>query len=303
MTRSIRKIAVIGQKEFADSLWSPVFLLLLLTFTLVIFFASYWQGMLGEHLGRITAGPSSVLMLGFKNLADIMAWFTPLIGIALSFNAVINEQRSGSLNVLLGHPVFRDNIILGKVFGALLTTAIVLFISTAVSAGTLLMFFGVTVTAAELVRIALYVIITFLYTSVFIGIGFISSIKLKDASDSLIYNIVIWLCLSIVFTVIVNAIYLLIEHTLVGNPDSWNVIGGISNISPMHHYAELITGRANLGWSGPGVESTIKGVIDTRFTIFQWLNEFWTNLVVLIATPIILFVISFISFLRRDITL
>lgn len=305
MNKNFRNVVTIAQKEFADSLWSPVFLSLLVTFTLVTFVFSYQQGLAQSLMaGRLgnPMGLTSTLMLGLRGLAGIMTWFAPLIGIALSFDAVIKEQKSGSLNVLLTHPVFRDTIILGKLLGSMLTLFLVLFVSAAISVGTLLFLLGGEVSTMELTRITLYLLFTFFYTLVFIGIGVILSIMVKDAADSLIYNVVIWLGLSIVFTVIVIAIFLLSGQTLAGNAEGWGIIAKISNISPMHHYAEVIAGKTNLGWGGPGIESNIKGILDTRFTLAQWFSEFWMNLTVLIVAPIVLLIIAFIAFLRKDIS-
>ncbi len=302
MNKNIRNVVTIAQKEFADSLWSPVFLALLVTFTLVTFVFSYQQGLAAERLSKMGGESTSVLMLGLKGISGIITWFAPLIGIALSFDAVIKEQKSGSLNVLLTHPVFRDTIIMGKLLGFMLTLFLVLSISAAVSVGTLLVLIGEVVSTMELTRIALYVLFTFLYVLVFLGIGVILSIVVKDAADSLVYNVTIWLCLSVVFTVIIIAFFLLSGQTLAGDIDSWGIIAKISNISPMHHYAEVITGKTNLGWGGPGIESDIKGILDTRFTLTQWFGEFWMNLTVLIVAPIILLIIAFIAFLRKDIS-
>ena len=301
MNKNIRNVITIAQKEFADSLWSPVFLALLVTFTLVTFVFSYQQGLAAERLSRMGGESTSVLMLGLKGISGIITWFAPLIGIALSFDAVIREQKSGSMNVLLTHPVFRDTIILGKLLGFMLTLFLVLSISAAVSVGTLLVLIGEVVSTMELTRIALYVLFTFLYVLVFLGIGIILSIVVKDAADSLVYNVVIWLGLSIVFTVIVIAFFLLTGQTL-ADGNGWGIIAKISNISPMHHYAEVITGKTNLGWGGPGIESNIKGILDTRFTLAQWFSEFWMNLTVLIVAPIVLLIIAFIAFLRKDIS-
>ncbi len=305
MNKNLRNVIIIAQKEFADHLWSPVLLALLITFTLVIFVFSYQQSLATERLsgmmGSSTSESTSAVMLGLKKLAGIITWFAPLIGIALSFDAVIKEQKSGSLNVLLTHPVFRDTIVLGKLLGSMLTLFLVLFVSTAVSIGTLLFLLGGAVSTMELIRIALYLLFTFFYTLVFMGIGVILSTTVDDAADSLIYNVIIWLGLSIVFTVIVIAIFLLSGQTLTDG-NGWGIIAKISNISPMHHYAEVITGKTNLGWGGPGIESDIKGILDIRFTLYQWFSEFWMNLTVLIVTPIILHIIAFIAFLRKDIS-
>lgn len=303
MNKNTRNIVTIAGKEFADSIGSPVFLALIITFTLITFIFSYQQGLAAEYMSQMgRESTSSVLMLGLKSISGIITWFAPLIGIALSFDAVIREQKSGSMNVLLTHPVFRDTIIMGKLLGFMLTLFLVLSISVAVSVGTLLVLIGEVVSTMELTRIALYVLFTFLYVLVFLGIGVILSIVVKDAADSLVYNVVIWLGLSIVFTVIIIAFFLLSGQTLAGNIDSWGIIAKISNISPMHHYAEIVAGKTNLGWGGPGIESNIKGILDTRFTLVQWFSEFWMNLTVLIVTPIILLIIAFIAFLRKDIS-
>lgn len=302
MNKNIRNVVIIAGKEFADSIGSPVFLALIATFTLITFVFSYQQGLATEYMSQMGRESTSVLMSGLKGISGIITWFAPLIGIALSFDAVIREQKSGSMNVLLTHPVFRDTVILGKLFGSMLILFIVLFVSTAVSVGTLLFLFGGATSTMELTRIALYVIFTFLYVLVFLGIGMILSIVIKDATDSLIYNITIWLGISIVFTVIVIAFFLLSGQTLAGNPEGWGIIAKISNVSPMHHFAEVVTGKTNLGWGGPGIESNIKGILDTRFTLAQWFSEFWMNLIVLIVTPIILLIIAFIAFLRKDIS-
>lgn len=301
MNKNIRNVITVAQKEFADSLWSPVFLALLVTFTLVTFVFSYQQGLAAERLSRMGGESTSVLMLGLKGISGIITWFAPLIGIALSFDAVIREQKSGSMNVLLTHPVFRDTIIMGKLLGFMLTLFLVLSISVAVSVGTLLVLIGEVVSTMELTRIALYILFTFLYALVFLGIGVILSIVVKDAADSLVYNVVIWLGLSIVFTVIVIAFFLLTGQTLTDG-NGWGIIAKISNISPMHHYAEVLTGKTNLAWGGPGIESNIKGILDTRFTLSQWFSEFWMNLTVLIVAPIVLLIIAFIAFLRKDIS-
>ncbi|MDW7727691.1 MAG: ABC transporter permease [Candidatus Methanoperedens sp.] len=302
MNKKTRNVVTIAEKEFADSVGSPVFLALIITFTLITFVFSYQQGLAAEYMSQMGKESTSVLMSGLKGISGIITWFAPLIGIALSFDAVIREQKSGSMNVLLTHPVFRDTVILGKLLGSMLILFIVLFVSTAVSVGTLLFLFGGVVSTMELTRIALYVMFTFLYVLVFLGIGIILSIVVKDATDSLIYNITIWLGISIVFTVIVIAFFFLSGQTLVGNPEGWGIIAKISNISPMHHFAEVTTGKTNLAWGGPGIESNIKGILDTRFTLTQWLNEFWMNLTVLIVTPIILLITAFIAFLRKDIS-
>ena len=301
MKKSINNLITIAQKEFADNIWSPAFLLLLITFTLIVFTFSYQNGLWVERVG---SQDGTTLLNGFANLARITGFFIPLIGIALGFDAVVKEIKSGSLNVLLTHPVFRDNIISGKILGSLLTLALVIVISTLISIGTLLLMSGGTLSGLELERIAIFSIITFFYSIIFLGIGVILSIVVKDAADSLVYNIVIWFVFCVAFGVIVIAIATIFTGQSFGvGTSSLELALNLANISPFSHYTEATVGRVDLSWGGiGGAVTSIKGIFDTRFTLFQWFSEFWMNLTVLIVTPIILLIIAFIAFLRKDIS-
>ena len=302
MKKSLNNSITIAQKEFADNIWSPVFLLLLMTFTLIVFTYSYQNGLKVERVGLQDG--TSLLLNGFAGLAKIMGFFAPLIGFALGFDAVVKEKKSGSLNVLLTHPVFRDNIISGKILGSFLTLALVIVISTLISIGTLLLIIGGTLNGFELGRIAVFSIITFFYSIIFMGIGVILSIVVNDAADSLVYNVVVWFVLCILFGAIVIAIATIITGQPFGiGTSSFELALNMANISPLHHYAEATVGRIDLSWGGIGfADASIKGIFDTRFTLSQWFGEFWMNLTVLIVTPIILLIIAFIAFLRKDIS-
>ncbi|MFZ3385516.1 MAG: ABC transporter permease, partial [Candidatus Methanoperedens sp.] len=295
MKKSINNLITIAQKEFADNIWSPVFLLLLITFTLIVFTFSYQGGLFVERVG---SQDGNALLNGFATvLARVTGFFAPLIGFALGFDAVVKEIKSGSLNVLLTHPVFRDNIISGKILGSLLTLALVIAISTLISIGTLLLMIGGTLSGLELERIVIFSILTFFYSAVFLGIGVILSIVVKDAADSLVYNVVIWLVFCVVFGAIIIAIATILTGQSFGpGTSSLELALNLANISPLHHYAEVTMGRVDFSWGGIGVaDASIKGIFDTRFTLSQWFGEFWMNLTVLIVTPIILLIIAFIA--------
>ncbi|MDJ1420936.1 MAG: ABC transporter permease [Candidatus Methanoperedens sp.] len=291
----------IAQKEFADNIQSPVFLVLIITFTLIVFSYSYLMGM---EAGQFIKG-STLLMAGFSGVVRLMGWFSPLIGIALGFDAIVKEQKSGSLNVLLTHPVFRDNIIIGKILGGMMTLALVLGISTVMSVSGLLFILGGTVSGIELSRLMLFIVITFFYSLIFLGISVIISIIVKESSDSLVYNVVIWLGLCAVFGAIAVAIAIIFTGQPITSisSTSFELALNLANISPLYHYTEATVGQGFVGWGGLGSEpAAIKGILDTRFTLTQWFSEFWMNLTVLIVAPIILLITAFIAFLRKDIS-
>ena len=135
MKQDVSNVFVIAQKEFADNLWSPRFISLVSIFTLIVFSFSY----------RAVINGRNIFELGFLDVAQIIAVFLPLLGIALGFDTIVKERKSASLNILLTHPVYRDNIITGKILGAMITLALVVSVAVASSVGTMLIISGVQV--------------------------------------------------------------------------------------------------------------------------------------------------------------
>src|SRR3990172_1787504 len=146
MKQNIENVFVIAQKELADNLWSPRFRVLLLMFTLIIF----------SFCVQSVKNGFNIFEQGFIDVAQIIALFLPLVGIALGFDIIVKERKSASLNVLLTHPVFRDNIIAGKIIGSLVTLALVVGIAVIASVGTVLAVTGVQVTLLELQRVLIF---------------------------------------------------------------------------------------------------------------------------------------------------
>ncbi|WP_305064044.1 ABC transporter permease [Methanococcoides sp.] len=287
-----RNVFVIAQKEVADHLQDTGFLVLLAIYTIIIFSATYMSGSLVHQESSVLLGSINVKMI---------ALFAPLIGIVLGFDAVVREQKSGSLNVLLTHPLFRDNIIAGKLLGSMLLLAAIIIFSVFVSIGTLLIFYGIEIEYTEIIRIFVFTILTFFYVSIFLGVAVLISTMVKDGTDSLTYNVVVWLFVGILFGATIKTAIAI----LTGDISNESVlITQLLNMAPIHHFAEAVVGRIDLGFGGfNSAGSAIGGIFDTEYTLTQCLIEFKTNIVVLIVTPAILFIIAFITFLRKDITL
>ena len=100
-------------------------------------------------------------------------------------------------------------------------------------------------------------------------------------------------------------------YSMQGPEDSDNfytVVHQITQLSPITHFQELLSGSS----PGSGVAvynvdsgstSTImRGIFDMDHTLGYWFQQYWMNLAVLIVSPVILLVVSFISFMRQDIT-
>ncbi|KPQ45125.1 MAG: putative ABC-2 type transport system permease protein [Candidatus Methanoperedens nitroreducens] len=187
------------------------------------------------------------------------------------------------------------------------TLALVVGIAVIASVGTMLFGTGVQVSLFQLERILIFAILTFLYISIFVGIGIFLSIVSKSASNSLIYGIAIWLNVVVAF----GAIIAVIASMITGQPfldfdnPTLELNAKMQKFTPLHHYAETVSGVPSFSWGGISIQSSklSSGIFDTGNSLDKWIQEYWSNLIVLITLPIILFIASFVAFLRKDITL
>ncbi|KKG12344.1 ABC transporter permease [Methanosarcina sp. 2.H.A.1B.4] len=298
MKADLKNIGIIAQKEFADYLYSPGFRMLLGIFTFVVLSMSVISGKEGCEL--FNRG------FGFIDVAQVITLFIPVLGLALGFDSIVREKNSKSLNTLLTHPVFRDNIISGKIIGGLGALILVVFISVTASIGTVLIFTGIDVGFSELNRILIFSLLTFLYLSGFFAFSLIISIISKSSESSFISGLVVWLNLILIFGAIVTAASSIITGELIvdlDNNDEAKVMSeDLQKLSPASYYAEAVTGvRVSYGSFGISSGKETKGIFDTRVGLGNWFADYWINLVVLTGIPSLMFIVSYVAFLRRDI--
>ncbi|MDI9395275.1 MAG: ABC transporter permease [Euryarchaeota archaeon] len=291
---NISNVKVIAQKEFADHLKSPVFLLFTTAFMIVVLAWSYVQGTEVEYILNVFSSPD--LMRGFKGVADVVSLFAPVMGIVLGFDAVVKEIKSSSMNVLLTHPVFRDNIILGKILGSGLCILLVLFFSINLATGVMLMASGVPVTMQQITRIEIFVILTFFYALIFLAISIMISTISKKSNDSLIFNLIFWL----IITVLLTRLIFTVSYAF---SEDFNTASGqtqaLKNFLPDYHFTATAVGVKS---TDTGMTLGIGGIFDTRYTLGAWAVQFWPNLAYLFVLPFILLIGSILAFLKKDIT-
>ncbi|ADI74346.1 conserved hypothetical protein [Methanohalobium evestigatum Z-7303] len=298
MKHNTLNVFVIAQKEIEDNLQSSRFKVLLFIFTLIVFSFSVREGMSG----------SNIFEQGFLDVAQIMGIFLPIVGIAIGFDAVVKERKSSSLTIFLTHPVFKDNIITGKMVAGLVTLAMVIVISVIFSVGTVLILTGVPVGLMELNRIFLFGIITFVYLSVFLAMGILLSIFSSNQTNSFIYGIVIWIILILMFGTISSATASIATGESIidmeNNQEAAKLNSDMQKLTPIHHYAEAVTGFSGISVGSVNFNSDQKassGVFDLSHTLGKWFNDYWMNIVTLLVMQFLLFAASFAMFMHKDV--
>ena len=128
----MRGIAAVYRKELSDHFSSYRFVILFALIAMVSFITSYMAGIdLKENLEGV-AKPKFVFLMLFNttgamfSMVQFVAFFGPLIGIVLGFDAINRERSDGTLIKIISQPVYRDSVINGKFFAGVTTISIII---------------------------------------------------------------------------------------------------------------------------------------------------------------------------------
>ncbi|MCL5060148.1 MAG: ABC transporter permease [Candidatus Thermoplasmatota archaeon] len=155
----LAQVATLAGKEFRDRIrnrWVLAVALVFTAFALVIaYFGGAQQGTVGFRSIEFT----------IASLVSLVIYLIPLIALILGFDAIVGERERGSLDLLLSMPITRFELLLGKYLGL----AAALTFSTVAGFGLVAI-----VLAAQLNPDALFHYAGFVFSSVLLGLAFLS---------------------------------------------------------------------------------------------------------------------------------
>lgn len=176
-------VFLVIKKEFRDLMQSKRFLMIFGALLLVVIL-SMSQGVgeyndaldeykeitsrIGESEGlrqQFMPEKPSILLI-FNTMTSYFISFGAVLAIAIGFDLISREKEEGSLKSLLSHPLFRDNIIIGKLCGALATLGLVMVVVIFTCTG-MLMIYGISPSSNEFLRILLYMGFSLVYMLAF----------------------------------------------------------------------------------------------------------------------------------------
>ena len=133
-----------------------------------------------------------------------------VLGVAISYNSVARERESGTLELLLSYPVYRDEVVNGKLIANLFLVSVALFFAMGAALGLGMQLTGLPLTGSTLLRLGLAWVGTVVYTGLFAAVGTMFSTLLSTSWRSLAASaLVLLVCVSAPLTsgIIANAVY------------------------------------------------------------------------------------------------
>jgi len=311
----------IYRKELADHFSSYRFIILFALIAMVSFITSYMAGInLRENLEGV-AIPKFVFLMLFNttgalfSMVQFVAFFGPLIGVVLGFDAINSERAHGTLIKVVSQPIFRDAVINGKFLAGLTTITILLVAIVLVITGFGLNLLGIVPGIEEILRLGAYLVISICYISFWLGVSILFSISFKGIATSALAAIALWIFLSFFISlgasVIANNVAPVDKKGQVSSElmlKNMRIKETVSLFSPMVLYSDASATIINptqkttrsLVLMGP-MERISASRFQNPLSLGQSIIVVYPHLVALVAITLICFAISYLVFMLQEI--
>jgi ABC-type transport system involved in multi-copper enzyme maturation, permease component len=305
------------RKELADQIHSWRFLILMLLIA-ILGVASIYSTALGiqSEIQNSSAGGSTFLLMfaasggSIPSFVSLLASFSPIVGLALGFDAINGERTRRTLTRLVAQPIYRDSVINGKFLSGLTVIAVMIYSLGLVFSCMGIFMIGIVPSSEDVLRIILFLTYTVVYISLWMALSMLFSIVFRHVATTLLSGISIWLFLSFFWSFIASGIagaaYPLTdsstEDVAVNN---YNLSLGVLRFSPSYLYQEsvsviLIPSANSLGYHTQAQQALLSP-IQQPLPLDQSLLLVWPHLVGLIAITMVCFAISYVLFMRQEI--
>ena len=204
----MKMIWILAMKELRDGLrnrWIAAAIIVLGTLALVL-------SLLGSApTGSIKASAMDISVI---SLASLSVYLIPLIALMLSFDALVGEFERGTMMLLLTYPVTRWQVIMGKFLGHVLILCIAIF---AGYGGAMLIMTVVTDASMDGWQAYISMMISsLLLGAIFIALGYLVSIFVKERATAAGTAIGLWLVFVVLYDLLLFGVLLIDEGQIIG---------------------------------------------------------------------------------------
>jgi ABC-2 type transport system permease protein len=312
-------VKTILKKELADHFSSYRFMILFALIAMVSLITVYMAGLNLKQELESVAKPRFVFLMLFTapgalfSLVQFVAFFGPLIGLILGFDTINRERNEGTLSKLLSQPIYRDDVINGKFMAGVVIIAVILISIVLVITGLGLSILGIIPGIEEIWRIFIYLIISIIYVSFWLGVSILFSIIFRSVATSALAALAAWIFfsffISLAASVMANAIAPEAGDT---NPESLitraKITEAITLTSPMQLYSDATATiidplrKTTRSFVQVGM---IEQLSMSRFSgplpLSQSLLVVLPFIISLVAITVVCFAISYTVFMRQEI--
>lgn len=237
-----------------------------------------------------------------------LTFLTPLVAIALAFDAINGEFNRRTMSRLLAQPIYRDALLLGKYLAGLITLAVVLTAIWLLVAGLGLLLLGVPPSGEEVARGLVFLLATLAYGGVWLGMAMVFSVVFRQPATAALASISAWLFFTVFWGIVASLLAQLFTPGHVGLVEQLLARSNLeilfARLSPNTLYAEVVVAMLNPAVRALGPVLPIqlhRAVLGAPLPLEQSIGLIWPHLTGLIAGVILLFVIAYVLFQRQEV--
>ncbi len=312
-------MGVILRKELADHLNSIRYIILFCLVVCVSLLITNTVSLnIRSALERGAKDPHLFLMLfttsgHFFSLVQFIAFFGPLIGIIMGFDAINREKNEGTMSMLLSQPVYRDAIVNGKYLAGLVVVSIMVVSIVLLISGLGMVVIGVVPTAEQVARLLIYVVLSIVYIGFWLGLAILFSVVFRSIGTSALAGVAFWIVVAFFVSFATNVIADVVapvssDSNLEQVLKHQKVIDTISHISPVNLYTDAASvimdpyrkTTKSLLLVGP-MEAISRARFNRPLNILQSCLIVAPYIVTLIALTSVCFAAAYLVFMKQEI--
>ena len=236
-----------------------------------------------------------------------ISFLGPLLGIGLGFDSVNSELHRGTLSRVLSQPLHRDSLINAKFTAALTVIGVMIAALGYLVMGIGLISTGIAPTLEEFIRINLFILLSVVYIAFWLNLSMYFSVRFKQAATSALAGLAVWLFFTLFYPLMVNLLTKAIEPSEYAPPqiiylfEKFKFI--LVQIMPNQLFSEATTTllMPSVRSLGPLTIEQVQGTLPGPLPLGQSLLVVWPQVTGLIAITILLFALTYHSFMRMEI--
>jgi ABC-2 type transport system permease protein len=302
-------------KELADHLTSIRFIIL----ELIVMVIAVGTVYVATQEIKDTVAQDPFLFLKFfttsrGSLPSFLFWISllvPVMAIGLSFDSVNGEHNRRTLSRILSQPIYRDALLFGKFLGALMTLMIAFVVLWLLVIGLGLLFIGIPPSGEEVARAFVFLLVTVVYAGVWLALSMLFSVLFRSAATAALATLGLWLFLYVIWPVLAGELAQIFvppdpRYTALGlqTPGTLIVEQFLARLSPSTLFGEIVVALLDPSTRalGPIYLSQLQGaVLGSPLPLGASVLIAWPQIVSLIATAIMLFVVGYVVFQRQEV--
>ena len=317
----MRGIKTLIKKELADHFASYRFTIIFALIAMVSLITAYMVGLNIRNELEGVAKPKFIFLMLFTSsgtllsLVHFVAFFGPLVGLVLGFDTINRERNEGTLSKLLSQPIYRDVVINGKFLAGVVMISVMMASIVLVITGLGLIVLGIVPGLEEIWRILIYLVISIIYISFWLGVAILFSILFRSTATSALAALAVWIFFSFFVplgaSVLANAFAADLADA---NPESVmhraKIVRAFILTSPMELYTDATAtiidptrkhARSFIAMRHGPMESLSRARFEGPLPLSQSVLIVAPYIISLIALTVVCFAISYAVFMRQEI--